>query len=50
MSKLLNSIFKIAKMEEKEDMDLKALRATRVPSKMKREMRRKYAKKHANRI
>ena len=26
--------------------ELKNLRATRVPSKMKREMRRKYAKKH----
>jgi hypothetical protein len=27
-------------------IDLGALRATRVPSKMKREMRRKYAKKY----
>ena len=50
MSKLLDSILKIAKMEEKEDMDLKALRATRVPSKLKREMRRKYAKKHSRSI
>lgn len=33
--------------EEELKMDLKGLRATRIPSKMKRELRRKYAKKHA---
>ncbi len=33
-----------------EEMDLRGLRATRIPSKIKRELRRKYAKKHTREL
>ena len=48
MSELLKAALKGANSEL--EMDIKGLRATRVPSKMKREMRRKYAKKHPGRV
>lgn len=44
MSGLLRAAIKGAQAEE--EMDLKGLRASRVPSKMKRELRRKHAKKY----
>lgn len=47
MSNLLRAALKGADAEL--EMDLKGLRATRIPSKMKREMRRKYAKRDKKR-
>ena len=44
MSKLLDIGIKGANKEFEDE--LKGLRATRVPSKLKRELRRKYDKKH----
>jgi hypothetical protein len=41
-----NKISIIDMIVKNNEMDLKALREARVPSKMKREMRRKYAKKY----
>lgn len=45
MSGLLKAALTGANKEFEDE--LKGLRATRIPSKMKREMRRKYAKKHS---
>lgn len=44
MNERLKAVFACANAEA--EMDLKGLRATRVPSKIKRELRRKYARKH----